>query len=287
MKVWSKAITFAAKGKTQDTFDSLDDISIKKGAKTILGILAAIVPAALTAGENGAPVLQLDSESLGISKHQEVLSQVLTDAISTNDKEAPVFYEFIPFKQPGNKSLDNAKITPSISGTVTTTGGWSGAISIVFADQEPDDIYIRELLTHACARAVGGKPAYSRAGISAASLTAFSSGIEISSAAKELIGIMGFVNPNAPTAGEETVGYTQFTASQIDNFAPQEWPFVLNWLPSLGTPVGTPVAASRISGLYFPTRFPLPETNFTIDVAQKLAAALTNAGDGIAAVRWR
>ncbi|MBW2004296.1 MAG: hypothetical protein JRI72_06715 [Deltaproteobacteria bacterium] len=287
MKTWSKALTFAAKGKTQDTFDSLGTITLKIGAQAVLGILAAIVPAALTDGENGAPVIRVDSSDLGISKQDFVVGPALTDGIATNDKEAPVFYEFIPFRVPSGKSLANAKIELSISGTVTTTGGWSGACSIIFADSEPPADYISDLKSHTTPRAAGGDVAYSRAGISAASLTAFSTGLSINSDAAELIGLLGFVNPNAPTAGEETVGYTEFQASQVQDFSPQEWPFVLNWLPSLGTPVGTPVPASRIGGLYFPVRFPLPRVNFTMNVSQKLAVALTNAGDGIAAVRWR
>ena len=287
MKVWSKAITFSAKGKTQDTYDELGTVTLKIGAKEVLGFLAAIVPGAVTDGENGTPVLQVDSTDLGISKQRFIHGPALTDGIATNDKEAPIFYEFIPYRVPAGKSLDNAKITFSLSGTVTTTGGWSGAISVVFADAVPDQQYINELMALIPPRATGGAVAFQRAGISAASLTSFTNGIEVTSDAQELIGLLGFVNPNAPTAGEECVGYTEFQASQVEDFAPQEWPFVINWTPSLGTPVGTPVAASRPAGLYFPTRFPLPKVNFTMNVAQKLAASLSNAGDGIAAVKWR
>ena len=287
MKVWSKAIAFSEKGKTAGTYDELGTVTLKIGAKEILGFLVNIVPSAVTAGENGAPILQIDSTDLGISKQRLLTSGILTDGIDTNDKEAPVFAEFVPYKAPSGKSLDNAKITFSLSGTVTTTGGWSGAISVVFADSAPDQQYVNELMSLVTPRVTGGAVAVEVAGISDASLASFGNGLTVTSDASELVGIASLVNPNAPTAGEEVVGYTELQASQIQDFSPQEWPFIVGWSPSLGTPVGTPVLASRLNGLYFPVRFPLPRVNFTINVSQKLATAITNAGDGIVAVKWR
>lgn len=287
MKVWCDTVLAAAKGKTAGTYDSVGTITLKKGARSILGFIVLAVPAALTAGENGAPIIQVDSQDLGISKQRFQAGGVLTDAISTNDKEAPVFAEFVPFKVPPGKSLDNAKIDFSVSGSVTTTGGWTLAIGVVFADSEPDPQYVNELISLITPRASGGAVTTAAAGISATSATSFSNGLSITSDAAELIGLLGFVNPNAPTAGEEVCGYTEFQASQVQDFAPQKWPFVLGWTPPLGTPVGTPIQASRWGGLYYPTRFPLPRTNFTMDVSMTLAASLTNAGDGIAAAKWR
>jgi len=287
MKIWCDSVKAAAKGKTAGTFDDIGTVTLKKGAQAVLGFIVLTVPAAVTDGENGALQLKVDSKDLGISQQKFLLSTVLTDGIATNDKEAPVFAEFLPFKIYSGKSLDNAKIDFSVSGTVTTTGGWSVAVGVVFADSEPDDDLIREFSTAMPPRASGGDVKAANAGISATTFTAFSNGLEITSEAEEIIGLLGLVNPNAPTAGEEVCGIVEFQASQINDFSPQKWPFIVGWTPPLGTPVGTPVPVSRWPGLIIPTRFPLPKTNFTMTVQMALAAALTNAGDGIAAIRWR
>ena len=76
----------------------------------------------------------------------------------------------------------------------------------------------------------------------------------------------------------------RFQSSQIEDFDPQEWPLCVGQHGSLGTPVGTPAVAKAF---YWPTRFPLPKLAFDINVSQKLAVVLSNAGDGHAAAKWR
>ena len=109
----------------------------------------------------------------------------------------------------------------------------------------------------------------------------------MSSAAQELIGICSLAIPNAPTTVEASVGVTELQASQIADFSPQKWPFIFGASASLGTPVGATLALNNRNGVYWPTRFPLPRTNFTINVSQWFATALTNAADGIAAIKYR
>lgn len=240
-----------------------------------------------TSAENGAPVLQVNSKDLGITQQKFHLGGALTDGIATNNKEAPTFAEFIAFKQEAGKSLDNSKIEFALSSSVTNTGGWDVVAGAVFADSLPDANFLMELLAQMCGRAIGGDVAYSRAGVKAATATAFTTGIAITSTGKELIGLCGYANPNGPTAGEAAVGVVEFTASQIVDFSPQRWPMILGWSASLGTPVGTSVNAGSRNGVYYPTRFPLPKTNFTMGVSMLFATALTNEADGIAGARWR
>lgn len=289
MKVWCDSVDNTALGKTQDTFDAIGTVTIK-GGKTVselLGFMCIVANTKPTSGENGAPVLQINSKDLNITQQRIHLGNAITDGIGTNDKEAPVFAEFIPWKVlPGTK-LDNAQIEFAISSSATVTEGWDVAVGAVFADGLPDAGFLMELLAQMCGRALGGDVAYSRAGISAATATPFGTGIKITSVGKELIGLCGYVNPNAPSAGKACVGVVEFTASQMTDFAPQRWPFIIGWGASLGTPVGTQVNAALRNGVYYPTRFPLPETNFTMSVSMLLANALTNAGDGIAGARWR
>lgn len=287
MRVWCDSVDVAASGKTQDVFDAVGTVTIKIGAKHVLGFLVLVGNSGPTSGENGAPVLQVDSKDLNISQQRFHLSGAISDGIGTNDKEAPVLAEYIPFKVDKGLSLDNAKVDFSISGSVTTTEGWDVAVGVVFADELPDQNFFVELMSGACARAIGGDVAYSRAGISAATSTAFTTGISITSRGAELVGLSGYINPNAPTAKEACVGVVEFQASQINDFSPQKWPFIMGWGASLGTPVGTQVNGNLRNGVYWPTRFPLPRTNFTMSVSMLLATALTNAGDGIAGARWR
>lgn len=289
MKVWCDSVDNTALGKTQDTFDTIGTVTIKGGqtVNELLGFCVLTANTKPTSGENGAPVLQVDSKDLGISQQRFHLGNAITDAIGTNDKEAPVYAEFIAFKQEAGKKLDNAKITFSISASATNTEGFDVAVGALVADQLPDAGFLMELLAQMCGRAIGGDVAYSRAGISAATATAFGTGISITSTGKELIGLCGYINTNAPSAGKACVGVVEFTASQITDFSPQRWPFIIGYSASLGTPVGTIVNAGLRNGVYYPTRFPLPETNFTMSVSMLLANALTNAGDGIAGARWR
>lgn len=287
MRVWCDAVDVAATGKIAGTYNSLGSITIKKGAKFILGIIALCTNSTPTSGETGTPVLQVDSADLGISLQRFVLSGGITDGIGTNDKEAPAVAEFIPFKYDGGKSIENASITLSLSATVTNTGGWDVAIGIVFSDTEPDNEFWLSLLSGSCSRATGGAIATMLAGISAATATAFTTGISMTSASKELVGLCAYVQPNAPTAGEAVAGVAEFQASQIPDFSPQKWPFIVGWGASLGTPVGTQANVNLRNGVYWPTRFPLPQVSFTMAVSMWLATAVTNAADGIAGARWR
>lgn len=286
MKVWCDSIKAAGKGATAGTYDSLGTVTVKQGATETLGVIALVTNTTQTDGENGNPILRLNSKDLGISQEDFVLAHALTDGIATNAKEAPFIAEFIPYKVE-KKKLDNAQLDFELTTNVTKTDGYDAAVGLVFADGQPSKQYEQELMTGICSRAIGGAQDQSDGGISATSLTSFSSGISISNAATELIGLLGHVNPNAPTAGENVVGYTKFQASQISDFSPQLWPFMIGYTPSLGTPIGTPVPAFRRNGFYWPVRFPLPGLNFTMSISQALAVGLSNAGDGIAAAKWR
>ena len=290
VRVWCDAVDSAgaAIGETQGTFDSVGTVTIKKGATDILGIIALCAATTNTAGENGGPVLQVDSQDLGISKQQFVLATGgQADCVGTNTKEVPIMAEFIPFKTATKQSLDNAKVDFSLSTTTTRTAGYDTAIGLVFADGLPDAEFLIELMSGLCGRATGGAVAYMRAGIKAATATAFTTGISVSSAARELIGICSMAYENAPTTVEAMVGITELQASQIADFSPQKWPFIFGMSASLGTPVGATLALNSRNGVYWPTRFPLPQTNFTINVSQWLATALTTEADGVAAIKYR
>lgn len=283
LKVWCDAIVAAVKGKTQDTFDSLGTITIKQGAAELLGIIACVTHEKITDGENGAPVLRVKSDDLELTSQDFVLNNTMTDGNATNNVEEPMESEFIPmFVKPG-LDLGNARVDFSLSGTVTTTAGWNSAIGLVFANGKPDMDFKMELLAQQHGAIRGGKVTYARAGITTASETAFTTGISIPSTAEVLRALLSLFMSNAPAEDDPGTGYTKFTAPAIEDFEPQKWPYCISNSGILGTPAdSTSFGRSR----YYPTRFPLPKVNFTMDVAQKMATAQNAAGDGIAAMKY-
>lgn len=286
-RLWCDTVRVAATGKVQDVFDSVGTVTLKIGVNHVLGIMSLVGNSIPTSGENGAPVLRIDSKDLDISSQEIQLTGAISDGIGTNDKESPIVAQYIPFMTKKSGALDNAEIDLSISSTTTTTGGWDAAIGILMSDKLPDVNLGMELMSGSLARATGGAVAYQRAGISAATATSFTTGPRITSRAGELVGLCGYVNPNAPTADEAAIGSVEFQASQIPDFAPQIWPFIVGWDASLGTPVGTQANVNLRNGVYWPTRFPLPKKNFNMSVSMTMSTALTNASDGIAGALWR
>lgn len=112
-KVWCDSVDGTALGKTESTFDEVGTVTIKGGqtVKELLGFYILTASTKPTSGENGAPVLQVDSKDLGISQQRFQLANAITDAIDTNDKEAPTFVEFIAFKQEaGKKQIGRAHV---------------------------------------------------------------------------------------------------------------------------------------------------------------------------------
>lgn len=285
-KVWCDTVDNAAIGKTAGTFDTIGEVEAKEGATHILGFMVLVANSGPTSGENGVPILKVTSKSLGIAGETFPLSGTITDGIGTNDKEAPILYEFIPFKAPDGASLKNAKVTFSLSSNVAVTEGWDIAVGMVMSNFQPDMQYLMELMSGACAMATGGAHAEMDAGVKTATPTSFTTGITVPSSAKSLIGIGGFANPNAPTAKEACVPVIEFQSNSIPDFSPQVWPAVVGWGASLGTPVGTQCNAQHRNGMIFPIRFPLPEKEFTMNVSMWFATALTNEADGVAAIRY-
>lgn len=287
--IWASGVDVAASGKTAGTYDTIGTVTIKGDAKYILGIAVLVANSGPTSGENGVPLLKVTSTDLGIAGETFPLAGVITDGIATNDKEMPVLAEWIPFREPESKAgnVGGSKVTFSISSNVAVTEGWDIAVSLVYSDQRADQQLYMEIAAGTCAPCSIANHTESDGGISAATYTAFTTGLDVSGAAKELVGIGGFVNPNTPTAKEACVGVVKFESGMISNFSPQEWPFNVGWSASLGTPVGSQGNVQTRNGLVWPTRFKLPEKSFTMDISMILATALTNAGDGVAYYRAR
>ena len=278
-RVWSDVVSKSGVGKTADTYDAIGTITIKKGAGHIYGLHVLAVPSAITAGENGRPAIQIDSKDLGISKEKFLLKQGIGDGIATNDQVRNFVPEFIPLTILSGKSLDNARIDISGSGNVTTTGGWTFVVGLIYGDVF-DSVVGDFLLKGGHKPAMGGNFVHGTA--SATSSTSLGT-ISIPSSASELIALLPVVDQQDPTAGEEIAGFVELVAPQIQDFAPQKW--VAN---GFSAPLGTPDSPPPV-GLMdpIPVTYDLPRSNFDISVYATLASALTNAVDVSVAVRYR
>jgi len=277
---WADAKTIVAAGATAGTFKAADEITLRKGTGALLYLQYLLVGAIPTSGENGVPILRLNSDSIGINNQDFVCSNIVTDGVATNDKEAPVYAGIIPLDFAGDFSF--ADINLSVTSNVAVTGGWEGAVGIVYADSPPDAKYEAQYMFGMHGPIRGGAKAEQDAGISAAGETSFTTGIAIPAGFNQLKGLLGLVNANGPTSAEAVSGITTFSSADIPNFSPQKWVFPFGLEGSLGTPVGTPVSASKRT-MYWPTKFELTGQKATIEISQKLAVLITNAADGVAA----
>jgi len=275
---WADAKTIVAAGAVAGVPTAADEITLRKGAGALLGLQYLLVGAIPTSGENGVPILILNSDSIGINNQHFVCNLAKSDGIATNNKEAPVYCGFIPLAYEGE--LEFADINISVDSSVNVTGGWEGAVGIKYANRAPDAEYRGELMAYQHGPVRGGQRTVQAAGIAAAGETSFTNEIKIPGGFVELRGLVGFVNPNAPTSGEACSGYTNYLSGDIPQFAPQRHVNNVGWDASLGTPVGTPVSASGFK--YHPVRFPMTGEKASIEIAQKMAVVLSNAGDGIA-----
>lgn len=288
-RMWCDTVGAAAKGKTAGTFDDVGTVTIKQHPTAgkfyrIIGVVGLITAPTITAGESSVPVWSFTSDDLGITEQEVVgYSNVLGDPVATNDKEFPTSAFFEPLSVDPMKSTNNAKIDFKISGEATTTGGWTAAIGVIYGNGIPDENLKRELATLTTRPFLKGSDTVDSAS-KAASYTAFTTGLSIPADAKQLVALLALTNPNAPTTVEASCAIYKFESSQISDFQPQIWPSSVGHNASLGTPVGTaPVGR----GHYWPTRFPLPGNNITVDVSNKFVTALTNAPDNIAAYKAR
>ena len=69
-KLWSDAVTKAAIGKTETVYDDAGTITMKQGAKDMIGFLVLMASSTQTSGENGAPVLKVNSKDLNITQEE-------------------------------------------------------------------------------------------------------------------------------------------------------------------------------------------------------------------------
>lgn len=285
LKVWSKGFSTApvAGGKTAGTYDKIGTIKVpnKKIPVYIIGILLAIAGQAQTAGESGHPEVQIDSTELNLSKEKfSIPKSGFSDPIGTNSNFviSSTHFEMLDIPEKAN----NKETDVSLSSSATMTVDWDCHASFVFSNKPVDQLpadFLAEIKNDFTSNSPGRSRIEQDAALAIGSADADVSctGIKLLATDKELIAISVGVVANAPTAAEEHVTRHRLSSGDVDDFDPQEWPGCIAWNPTLGTVVGG--AKSLTPARKYPTRFPLPESNFTLDVAVQNVIAITNGPD--------
>lgn len=292
-KTWAKGFDTApsAGGKTAGTFSKIGTITVpnKREPVYMYGLLVLVGAQIVTAGESGLPELELNSSDLGLFKERFVLPEFgFTDPIATNTQAIPVSSKFIglAFEDPvNNKDLD-----VHLSSAATMTGDWDMHAAIIFGNkpisQVPDD-YLDELKNQFTSnvRSLGRIEDDAAKAVGSADTDIPLTGIEIINKATQLVALVPHVVPNAPTASEEVVTRHTFESGDITDFAPQEYPSIVGYHPSLGTIVGGAKGTTMARG--YPVRFPLPQTKFTMGVKAQNVIVLSNAPDFAHGAKFR
>jgi len=274
-----------AAGKVQAVFDDVTEFTIKKKKNTEMHLLAIYINYALrkpTNGENAQLLCRLESDEVpDLNGFEFLVGNPHGDAIATNNSEiftrTHVELIDVPSVKGGEKILLKAT-----SGT-TITEGWDITASLQFSDSPPSPDFKEELRSQVVRASTRGKLAISRGGISAATSTDFATGIPVDGRAQTLTGLLSHVHLNAPTEEDPLTGFTSFEAGSMDDFPPQELPLCVGVSSILGTresPQGSE------NPWYYPTRFDMPQENFTIEISQNLSVAQGAAADGYAGAKW-
>lgn len=277
LKTWSVGQTAAAIGKTALTFDEIFDQTLRPDAESIVGINLNMANAVQTSGQNGAPLLEINSSDLGVANERFPLNHMLADGIASNDKEHPIGTHFIPMfwdrTTHPQAEFGKASVALNLSSTTTTTGGWTTAAGLVFANRPLTDF---EKLAFMIGQPWGMKGGDFRTGTNTtvAATTLSSGNGAVPAFAKMLVALASRINANAPTTVEEAIGIVEYKSANIPDFSPQQYP-AMGTTSSLGTPVGTAIelAAREIMAIFFP----LPGIALNMDVTIAMAVVISNA----------
>lgn len=292
MRTWSKSLSAApvAGGKTQGTYSKIGSITIpnKDVPLYLYGILIAGVRQAITAGENLAVELELNSSDLGLYQERFSLENFVSgDPIATNSQSVVYESEFVPVYT--NETVNNKQIDIHLSVSATISNDLVAFVSAIFGDvpiDQADPAYIDELKNgfRSNVRALGRLEQDAAKAHGTANADVSLTSISVPGKANELVGLLAVGQLNAPTAGEEGLFQFSFESGDIQGFPPQEYPACVSYDPPLGTVVG---GAPKEPIRYYPVRFPLPRSNFDMTVKSRSVIALTNAPNTKQAVKYR
>jgi hypothetical protein len=271
-RVWSDAEVLNGKGETTG-YTNVLSIRLKQNARYIVGLSYLIVPAIQTVNVASRPKLKITSSDLGFVGEEFLLDSGIGDPIATNNPNMNVVAGILPLlpRIDAGEGYDNALFEVDIGSTVAITGGWSGAIGLIYSDRPVGFDFWSGLMSGIPIRASGSS--FVTGTGKASSLTNLSTDLKIPAYASLLTAIEPSVDVQDETTEEEVAGIMKLSSKAIVDFEPQLWVIGNGAIPSLGTPqIGAGVQKSRS----YSTHFPLPRQAFDISVDFKLCQLLTN-----------
>ena len=288
MKVWNQCVLGSAIGKTAGTYDEIGKITLRSGARYILGFYINVVDAKPTDGENGVGIVRITSTDLGVAPFTVVGNQIVPDGDAATTTQA-VTKKFHAWSVEVPEGTETPEITFELTTNVAKTEGYEAGIQLVTADQPPDEEFKMELKGSIPSDYEGGDHAEEDAGVSTEAYASWGTAadldvIKVSSRAKELRNVLAEINLNAFAADDPGLAVFKFESPDIPDFAPQEFLSGAGFNSPLGTVIDV---GQAIEANYFPTRFPLPGKSFKVEIFDKVSNTLGNAADGVAAWQWR
>jgi hypothetical protein len=279
--LYCDVVTAASVGATAGTFDSIGTVTLRADARNLLGFWVEAALATSTAAEAFSGVIKVSSSDLGIGDQTFSCPPYSGGAPATNIGMSAVASEFFPmYRAVGGKttiSFSYSSNLPDPTGAASVVVGviYEAGSGTIPADAMKNWPNMAPLSV--------GAVTQSKASITTVAATAVGS-VTIPGWATEILGFKQYMVPNLMTAGEETVGYVEYT-STIPDFAPQKWPFAFAINAPLGTPVGQ--GANAFDPCVMGAWFQKSKQNETINANVYLNVAITTGSPIVSTVYYR
>ena len=286
--IHNRQSTATSVGATIGTFDPVNTRNgnnlLPSGCTGIYGMTYVGSRVAFTAALSKQTRLRITHPASGFNNDDFLVGALTGAGIATNDQAADIaIAEFIPLQREGNLGGSSVNFFVSDAGQAATDASSVCAGPVSYTAQSnlggsgspPKEWFDGRVSWPGHALPYQG----SVGGAGAITGTAANAGTDLGNAIvrAEYNVICGFRLSMAPkvvgTAGEEAVAWgAQDTAlSSTSNTSPQEWPFNAV-LPTLGTPVGSPVAGHVYP---MPAYIALPANDVTVDFTHNFNVAVT------------
>lgn len=282
MRTWNQCVLETILAKGANAYAEIGEITIRKGAKYIVGFYSSIVNAKATADEASTPYIKIESSAYDISGVQQHGGTIGAEGMAAHQASL-VKKVWNPFSVP-LKGKDGGTITFSVASVVACTEGWECGIQLVTSDRKPTEF---EKLLYL----IGKNDVYSDADIAyevagagdSAALAPWGTGnndmIVVNGKNNKIKGIAYTLGLNAETANTGIVNYAELTCPDITDFTPQQ--HLSNYAVSgaLGTVID---AIKEVPVDHFPFEFDgLPGSQVKIAISDISSITGFTAADGM------
>lgn len=287
MKTWNQvAKGTALTATTANVYSEIGSgITIRQGAKYIVGFYALVVNKKPTADEASTPYIKIDSSDLNISNVQQHGGRIGAEGMAAHQATMTEKIWF-PFSVPIGGRI-NAVIRFYVASVVANTEGWDVMIQLVTSDTQPTQMQKLLYLIGACDIYSDADIAYEAAGAGdSATLAPWGTGdndmIVVHGKNSEIVGIDYTIGLNAETAGVPLCNYAELVAPDIIDFTPQEHIVRYGANGALGTTID---AINEVGSGFLPFIFQgLPRTRVRMGISDINTLTGLTAGDGLLSI---